>query len=109
VDFCKRAAEAGWQCWYEPASRVVHLVGRASGVTGPAPRQRRPSYWFDSRRWYFVKHHGRYYTALANIVWATAHFVWRCRRFVQRKEDCDPPRLLFDFIRHSVLPRGLLR
>ena len=34
VDFCLRAHRAGWHCWYVPASRVVHLVGQSSGVTG---------------------------------------------------------------------------
>ncbi len=35
VDFCKRANDAGWKCWYIPTSRVVHFVGRSSGVTDP--------------------------------------------------------------------------
>ena len=33
VDFCLKAARAGWPCWYVPSSRVVHLVGQSSGVT----------------------------------------------------------------------------
>jgi GT2 family glycosyltransferase len=105
VDFCKRAAQLGWECWCEPASRVVHLAGQATGVTDRSKRLRRPTYWFDSRRWYFLKHHGAAYTAIADLVWATAYAAWRCRRVVQRKVDTDPPRLLFDFLRHSVLAR----
>jgi GT2 family glycosyltransferase len=106
VDFCRRAGLAGWSCWYEPASRVVHLVGQASGVTDRKQRRRRPAYWFESRRRYFQKHHGMVYTALADVAWAGGYFLWRCRRFVQRKEDRDPPHLLSDFVRQSTLVRG---
>ncbi|HEX4131713.1 MAG TPA: glycosyltransferase family 2 protein [Pirellulales bacterium] len=106
VDFCRRARAARWACSYEPSSRVVHLVGQASGVTDRTQRRRRPAYWFDSRRRYFLKHHGRTYTALTDFAWAAGFFAWRCRRWVQRKVDCDPPSLLADFIRHSSLVRG---
>src|SRR5690606_33467105 len=45
-DLALRAARAGWTCWYVPASRVVHLVGQSSGVTGAQRTQKRtPRYW----------------------------------------------------------------
>jgi GT2 family glycosyltransferase len=107
VDFCLRAGRAGWPCWYVPASRVVHLVGQASGVTDKAQsRKRRPAYWFESRRRYFVRNHGRVYAAVADAAWATGYALWRVRRAVQRKPDNDPAALLRDFIRHSVFLRG---
>lgn len=31
IDLCRRAAKQGWQCWYVPESRIVHLVGKAPG------------------------------------------------------------------------------
>ncbi len=107
VDFCLRAKRAGWPCWYVPASRVVHLVGQASGVTDTRkPRKRRPAYWFESRRRFFVKNRGRLYAMLADAAWIAGFSVWRLRRQVQRKPDTDPPRLLGDSIRHSVFFRG---
>lgn len=106
VDFCLRSARAGWECWYVPASRVVHLVGQASGVTDPRLRKRRPAYWFESRRRYFVKNHGGLYAMLADAAWAVGFAVWRVRRFLQRRQDNDPPKLLSDFLRHSVFVRG---
>ncbi len=107
VDFCLRAQRAGWPCWYVPDSRVVHLVGQASGVTDPTrSRKRRPGYWFDSRRRYFVKNHGWFYAALADAAWAIGFAAWRLRRFIQRKPDQDPANLLGDFIRHSVFVKG---
>jgi GT2 family glycosyltransferase len=106
VDFCRRARQAGWTCWYEPASRVVHLVGQASGVTDRKQRRRRPRYWFDSRRTYFLNHHGRLYTSLTDAAWSVGYVAWRMRRLLQGKEDRDPPHLLADFVRNSALARG---
>jgi GT2 family glycosyltransferase len=107
VDFCLRALRAGWQCWYEPKSRVVHLVGQATGVSDPKrASRRRPRYWFESRRRYFLKNHGRLYAAAVDVLWTIGHLVWRLRRILQRKTDAVPEKFLADFIRNSVFVRG---
>jgi GT2 family glycosyltransferase len=107
VDFCLQARRAGWTCWYVPASRVVHLVGAVSQVSDSRKhRKRRPAYWFESRRRYFVKNHGRVYAALADLSFLIGFTLWRMRRFVQRKEDPDPPKLWMDSILQSVFFRG---
>jgi GT2 family glycosyltransferase len=107
VDFCLRAARAGFACWYEPASRVVHLVGRSSGVTERNPQpKRRPAYWFDSRRRYFVKNHGRTYAAAVDLVWSAGFAAHRLLSIVRRRPQVDPPRLLRDYLKHSVFARG---
>jgi len=107
VDFCRAAKRAGWACWYVPSSRVVHLVGAASQLSDARKhRKRRPTYWFDSRRRYFLKNHGVIYTLLADVAFAIGFALWRLRRFVQRKPDPDPPKMLGDFIRNSVILRG---
>ena len=104
VDFCLQAQKLGWSCWYVPESRVVHLVGQSSGVTNTKTLpQRRPQYWFDSRRRYFLKNHGWLYTVLTDIVWLLSFTMWRCRRAIQGKPDNDPPKLLSDFFSNSVL------
>jgi GT2 family glycosyltransferase len=103
-DLCLQLARKGWQCWYVPESRVIHLVGRSSGVTSRSgtPR-RRPAYWFASRRRYFVKNHGWLYAVLADLAWTGGHAVWRLRRSLQNKPNQDPPRLLTDFLRQCAL------
>lgn len=107
VDFCLRANRAGWACWYVPDSRVVHFVGQSSGVTDTKrPPKRLPTYWFDSRRRYFLKNHGWLYTALTDVTWFTSFTLWRWRRLVQRKPDEDPPKLWSDFLLNSVLVKG---
>jgi len=106
TDFCLRAHRAGWPCWYAPQSRVAHLVGRSTGVTSlREPARRRPRYWFESRRRYFVKNHGRLYAWLADLAWATGFGSWRVRSKLQGKPDTSPPRLWSDFVRFSFLER----
>lgn len=107
VDFCRQASLAGWDCWYVPSSRVVHLVGQASGVTNKqiVPK-RRPKYWFDSRRRYFVKNHGAVYAMIADVSWASCYSIWCVRSKLQRKSNNDPPKYLVDFVRNSVFFQG---
>ena len=107
VDFARRAAQAGWECWVEPRSRIVHVQAAATEVDGPKSKEkRRPTYWFDSRRRYFVKHHGPAYAMAADALWATGYLTWRARRILQGKPDPDPPKLLRDFILNSVFAKG---
>jgi N-acetylglucosaminyl-diphospho-decaprenol L-rhamnosyltransferase len=107
VDFCLRAARRGWPCWYVPASRVVHLVGQSSGVTDARQsNRRRPKYWFDSRRRYFLVNHGPLKTALADLAWSLGFATYRLRQFLQRKPDRDPACLLRDFVKNSFLVAG---
>jgi GT2 family glycosyltransferase len=105
ADFCLNARRAGWLCWYVPSSRVVHLVGKSSGVTNASDSaSRRPRYWFESRRRYFVKNHGRAYAFCADAAWVVGFALWRARRIVQRKPDRDPPHMLWDFLRYNRSP-----
>ncbi|MFD1952573.1 glycosyltransferase family 2 protein [Sphingomonas arantia] len=108
TDFCRRAARAGWPTCYLPQASVMHIAGQSTGLTGPRPALRRvPDYWFESRRRYFLRHHGRAYAALADAAWLAGHVGWRLRRWLFRRPDPDPPRLIRDFLRHSALfPRA---
>jgi GT2 family glycosyltransferase len=103
VDFCLQANRAGWPCWYVPASHVVHLVGQASGVTDTrrAPA-RRPAYWFESRKRFFVKNRGALAAIAADLAFSAGYVTWRLRRPLQGKPDLDPPYLLWDTLRHSL-------
>jgi GT2 family glycosyltransferase len=102
VDFCLRAARAGFTCWYVPEARVVHLVGQASGVTDTKkPPKRRPGYWFESRQRYFRKNHGRFYAMAADLAWTCGHLIYLLHTALRRKPRRDPPRLLRDFLDHA--------
>jgi N-acetylglucosaminyl-diphospho-decaprenol L-rhamnosyltransferase len=104
VDFCRRAVLAGWECWYVPASRVYHIAGRSTGISGEGASQRRiPAYWYESRRRYFVKQHGRAYAMLADAGWIVGMTIGRARHRIQGKADVDPPHYFKDFVRHSAI------
>jgi N-acetylglucosaminyl-diphospho-decaprenol L-rhamnosyltransferase len=104
VDFCKRAKDAGFKVGYVPSSRVVHLVGQASGVTssGGTIKKRRPQYWFDSRARYFLRHHGRLGLLAANMAWLCGQSMYHTLRIARRRPNEDPPYLVWDFVRHML-------
>lgn len=105
IDLCLRARRAGWETWYVPASRVVHLEGATTGIVHRVIK-RRPSYWFDARRRFFLKNHRAAYAAAVDAAFIGGYAVWRVRRRLQRKPDTDPPHMLEDAIRHSVFAKG---
>lgn len=102
LDFARRAHSLGFRSWYVPQSRVVHLVGRTTGVTARHRRPgRTPPYWFASRRRYFRKHHSWLYGLAANVLFASGKAVWHCWRVLRGREDLGPPCFLRDFVRHN--------
>jgi len=108
TDFCRRALNANWKTMYEPQSRVVHLVGQSSGVTGEQEtKKRRPTYWFESRHRYFLTHFGAVSTLLADLCWLFWRACWHFRQcFRREKRAHGTPHLWKDFLRHSVLFKG---
>lgn len=107
VDFCFRARQAGWLTYHVPDSVVVHLQAQATGITDPRnERKRYPSYWFNSRRRFFLKNHGRAHAVAADLAFLAGYSTWRVRRVIQRKEDEDPPKFWYDFARNSTLVKG---
>ncbi len=105
TDFCRRAKNLGWQCWFVPKSRVVHLIGASTGVTGVRPGRpnRRPKYWFSSRRRYFLKNHGRPYAIAADVALITAIGVRQIVEKLRGRESGVPEHFLLDLIRNSTL------
>lgn len=104
VDYCLQAHRAGLECWYLPSSRIMHISGQSTGVTAKTDTPKRlPAYWFESRRRYFAKNHGRLYAACSDVAWMLSYCLGSLRRWLQRKPGSSPPRLLADFLRHSSL------
>ena len=105
TDFCLRAARAGFECWYVPQSRIIHLVGQSSGVTGAQRSvKRRPRYWFDSRRWFFKKNFGWTTWQAANLLWLAGYPIGRLWQLLRAKRAQDPPLLWWDFLRYNYFP-----
>jgi GT2 family glycosyltransferase len=99
TDLCRRGGTAGWLTVYVPESKVTHL---GSVSTGMKTWSRTPSYWFDSRLRYFVKHHGVVYAAVATAALAAGGAIWRVRRAIQGLPPRDPPHFLRDLLVHAV-------
>lgn len=60
VDWCMSIKRAGWQIWYQPASKVTHLGGASSS----GRRTRREADLYRSRVRFFNKHYGAFQAAL---------------------------------------------
>ena len=105
IDYCLNAKRAGWQTWYIPESWVIHLEGASTGISAKNIK-RRPDYWFQARRRFFLKNYGAIYALLADTAFILGFALWRVRRKIQMKPDEDPPHMLIDFIRHSVWSTG---
>lgn len=104
VDFCLQAKRAGWPCWYLADAVVIHIEGQATGVEyGLAQPRRRPTYWFDSRRRFFVKNFGRPVAVLADLAQAGGLALWHLKRLVLRQPDDKPEALLVDLVKSSAL------
>ncbi|MEM6941126.1 MAG: glycosyltransferase family 2 protein [Pseudomonadota bacterium] len=103
TDLCRRAKRAGWDCWYLPEARVVHI---GSVSTGMKTWARTPQFWFESRRHYFCKNHGRAYAAgawLARLAGGAIHLT-RCA--LSGAQHQDPPGFYRDLLRFGLnLPR----
>lgn len=107
LDFCKRAHALGFQCHYVPQSRVVHLVGQTTGVSGRERMHKRmPAYWFASRRRYHRKFHWVLHAFACDVLDVVGRVAWHTLRVLRRRPDGDPPGFLWDFVRYNFWPFG---
>lgn len=107
TDFIFRARRAGWTCWHVPYSRIVHLVGQSSGVTSSdESSRRRPRYWFESRRRYFLLNHGRLYAITADAAALAGLALAQARRILERAPNRRPPHFVSDLIKYGALLNG---
>jgi GT2 family glycosyltransferase len=98
TDFCRRAASAGWEAWFVPDSRVLHFEGASTGIRDR--NRRRPRYWYESRRRYFLKARGPWGLLLADCCWAAGRVVWTVQKlsgFVACR-DQDPRNFAADLL-----------
>jgi GT2 family glycosyltransferase len=109
TDYCARAAEAGFQSWTVPASRVKHIGGQATGVTGEQRAQkRRPRYWFASRARFLIHQYGVGRTHLANLLWLAGYPLGRLIAGLRGRKSDDPPRFWRDFLLAYYGPAGIM-
>lgn len=106
TDYCRRAWRAGWRCRLVQESVVTHLEGASTGgPSGPdgGPLPRIPRYRFESRRRYFVKHHGRIYAAWTDLCWLAGQVLRPLVRLLKPKTPRRHQRVLRDTLRFGAL------
>jgi N-acetylglucosaminyl-diphospho-decaprenol L-rhamnosyltransferase len=100
TDLCRRAQQAGFKVAYVPRSRVIHI---GSAVTGLKDMSKpTPQFWYDSRRRYFEKHHGRRYLFAADVARLAGELLFRSRLAVFPVDRPHKPRFVRDFVRHTM-------
>ncbi len=110
VDYCLEAKRAGFGVLYVPASRVIHQVGAATGISDhrkAAPR--RPAYWFESRQRFFRKQYGLYGLFIADVGWIVAFALCKTKALLQRRKLNMPPHFFEDFMKNSLFSKWILR
>lgn len=100
TDLCHRAKKAGWKIAFVRDASVAHIVGATTGVKNL--KRRTPGYMLDSRRHYFLKHHGRAYLWASNAAHIAGSASFRLRRRLQNKPEQDYEKALSDFVLHCL-------
>jgi N-acetylglucosaminyl-diphospho-decaprenol L-rhamnosyltransferase len=98
IDLAFRIKQAGWKVYFVAEASVDHIGGLSTGMGDQTRRM--PRYWFDSRRRYFVKHHGRLYAAACDAAWICGHALFKAKAQLVRRASI--PKLGRDFIRYSL-------
>jgi len=104
MDYCLSARRKGWQTWYVPESRVVHLEGASSGIREGA-KTLPPEYWFVARRRYFRKNYGLAYAALVDAALICGCMAGWFYAMIRRRSG-SKAMLLKAAIRYSVFAAG---
>lgn len=111
LELMRRIADEGWTIRHEPASRVVHVGGAATGINGSRPDTRRPprpAYWYESRRRFLTLAYGRAGAVAASLSWLGGHASLLLRRLAGSGRAHplvarDARRML----RHGLFPKAI--
>ncbi|MBR0685647.1 glycosyltransferase family 2 protein [Bradyrhizobium manausense] len=104
TDFCHRSSQAGFQTWYVPASRVMHIAGQSTKVTErDAKVKRLPAYWFESRRRFFATTYGLRYAMATDLAALAAHGLGLLKRLLLGRGHEAVPHFMRDLWTYSVL------
>ncbi len=103
VDLFYRAQKAGHSVWACPDSKVFHISGASTGINnGKKSIKRQPSYWFESRCYFYTNNYGSAYFLATDLLLITCQLIWKLRCKIEKKEDKTPPYFIRDIISHSI-------
>ncbi|HWJ69489.1 MAG TPA: glycosyltransferase family 2 protein [Sphingobium sp.] len=106
VELMHRMGKAGWQMWFVPASRVMHIGGAATGVAsgGQIAVRPYPAYHFASRRRYFMLTGGLAGLLAANLAWLAGRVLGYVARPLLGRRGEAVPRELRMTLRYGFWP-----
>lgn len=86
VEYCMRAASAGWRIKYLPCACAIHFRGGSGPLKAlAAEKGRLPEYFWRSRTRYFRQAYGPLGPLVANLSWIAGRFVANLRILACRK------------------------
>ena len=100
IDFAKRIQDAGWKNYFVADIFVDHVGGLSTGFKDETRRM--PGYWFDSRRRYFVKHHGLLYAAACDAARLGGYALYKAKVAVSKRSHSVRPSFGRDLLRHTL-------
>ncbi|HEY6477171.1 MAG TPA: glycosyltransferase family 2 protein [Polyangia bacterium] len=100
VDLAKRLQSAGFKTYFVADIVVDHVGGLSTGFKDETRRM--PGYWFDSRRRYFVKHHGRLYAVACDAARLCGYALFKAKIAVSSRTYSLRPSFGRDLLRYSV-------
>ncbi|MEM1416104.1 MAG: glycosyltransferase family 2 protein [Myxococcota bacterium] len=99
TDLCRRMRLAGYRIYYVVESQTTHIGSVSTGMKDnekPMPR-----FWFESRRHYFVKNHGKGYAWAANVAHITGLSTFNVINRLRGRDGVDRKNYYSDFIRFN--------
>lgn len=107
TDLLQRAKKAGYESWYVPESRVMHIFGQSTKVTEITDQPKRlPTYWFESRTNYFLKNNGLLSTLIIDILVVFGSGLNAIKRWFKKillnKHEAATPYFITDLIANSA-------
>ena len=105
VELMHRIKAAGYEVYYLPDARVIHAEGAATQVkSGEDKRKAKPSYWYESWRYYFCKTHGRRGALKAAFAWLAGAALNAPIAALRGQRPSYPLNFFRDFPSQVILP-----
>jgi len=97
--------KAGWQVWFCPTSRIVHIEGASTGVHNRDMAARRtPPYWFESWKRFHAKNYGALYARACAMAQLSGSAVDRCITLLTGRNQELTAHFVRDFLQQAVIP-----
>lgn len=105
VELMSRIRRAGYDILYVPSARVSHTEGAATDVkSGQSVQKRRPAYWYDSWRLYYLKTAGRAGAIAAGLGWMAGAALNMPFAALRGQQPRAPKNFFVDFPRLVLKP-----